>query len=112
MLAALNPFGEGEEEMRQCRLSILMKDMGKCKTKHLDETSEEMINYRRSDPGCIPREVNVILISSTASFEPHAQHNSQGEDALACSENKCLYLDDVPHLIGVVDEEDDEDSPS
>ena len=106
IFSALHRFGEDEEEMRQCRLHILKKYMNKCESEYLHEEREEMNNDWHSDPGCVPREVNVILAPSSSSSEPHTKPNSQDKDEIVCDEDNCFSVDDVPHLIGV-DEEDD-----
>lgn len=84
--------------------------MNKCESECISDEREDMIDDWHSDSGCIPREVNVILSPRRArSSEPHTKHSSQDQDTIACDENNCFSCDDVPHLIGVDDIEQDED---
>lgn len=111
MLSSLRKTEEDEEEMRQCRLDILRRYMKKCESEHQVEDrrdKETLENDWHSDPGCIPREVNVIL--SPGSTSPGAQVQCQAADS--CLDDVYLQLEDVPHLIGVDDEDEYEDDVS
>jgi hypothetical protein len=117
---------EEEEEMRQYRLEIPKRYTNKCQSEHHlagEQEGQDDVNDFHSDPGCIPREVNVILSQDRRdSLELHVNghkppttqksHGVAGHETASFDE-ACLQIeDDLPHLIGVDgldDEEEDDD---
>lgn len=115
MLSALHKPDEDEEEMRQCRLDILQRYMKKCESEHQVEDRRDNVTLEdgyHSDPGCIPREVNIVL--SPGFTSPGFRHPRQLQDPAndSCHDDSCFQFDGVPHLIGVDDEDQYEDDVS
>jgi hypothetical protein len=114
MHSVLRKQDEDEDELRQCRLDILLRYMNKCQSEHqVDYGGDDEMKDDdwHSDPGrCVPREVNIILSPGAVSpGTPSTQ--AQGQITEPCEDSNCFTCDAIPHLIGVedVDEEDEED---
>ena len=101
-------YQEGDVDEKELSDSDITKKLKAEHTSADNEDDRTGTSDCYNDSDCVPREISIILSPSSSYTRPH-QKQHQDQTTEPCDDDSWFAASDVPHLIGVSFESDDDD---